>query len=416
MARHEPFSPKPFQLKLIMRNSPVVPEVVLPFALVRRILSYIHPRPVHRLRLCSRAVNECILDKEFAIECLINNGVSLSDPQDFSDVRDSASSLSSLRLELDRIVEQMSGVTVGNRRSMVMLPRGSPSEYDELMFLWPDTWRDVFATHFGASKSSFGKVIGPRVNNVRNSSISKKHTGLRVPRQIADFKNLIRLDLGMCGIFGQIPESIFQLTHLEFLDLGRNRIDGSIPSSIGMLGNLRVLDLQNNNFSGDIPAAIGNLSNLVHILMNENEFSGSIPQEIGKLQKLVTLNLSKNKLSGRIPDEICDLANLTQLVLSDNKLTGVLPQSIGRLHRLRRLYLNKNKLTGEIPESVGRLVELRQFVCSNNNLSGAIPVAVGRLRHLEMVDTHGNAQLGEWVWEDEEDEEQEEENGEKDNS
>ncbi len=106
-----------------------------------------------------------------------------------------------------------------------------------------------------------------------------------------DEKNVVRLELDVNNLVGQIPSKIGGLTKLDVLDLRANQLSGSIPPELGKLIELTFLDLRANQLSGSIPPELGNLTKLKVLRLGENQLSGSIPPELGNLKYLVKFDL-----------------------------------------------------------------------------------------------------------------------------
>ncbi|KAJ3019823.1 UNVERIFIED_CONTAM: hypothetical protein HDU68_010494 [Siphonaria sp. JEL0065] len=334
--------------------------------LLKTVFAYVHPKQIHKLRLLSKIFNDLIMTPEFAFEN-IKNFVPLSAPATGDELGD-------LRQQLDRM-------TTGTHKRG-SLRYNKPNEFQELFFQWPEVYQRVFAQHFYKHTTSIGKVIG-----------FGRGLPLLIPHQIGELTQLVRLDLGMCGISGEIPSAVTELHKLEFLDLSRNHLKGVIPNGFGTLVQLKFLDLQDNGLVGSIPASLGRLLNLTSLHLNTNALTGGIPKDLGKLSKLAKLDLSKNQLSETIPVELFSLTSLTELRLNNNALTGAIPVEIANLTQLRSLYFAKNGLSGEIPHTVGALIQLRHFVVNSNKLGGPIPEALQKMEYLEVCNLKNNGEF-----------------------
>ena len=140
-----------------------------------------------------------------------------------------------------------------------------------------------------------------------------------------------------------------------------NNLTGRIPPELGNLAELVRLDLGTylvlgrapNKLTGPIPPELGNIPDLVGLDLQGNSFTGRIPPELGNIARLYSLSLADNKLTGRIPPELGNIANLRGLFLSSNDLSGSVPPELGALTRLGRLTLARNPgLTGALPQSL----------------------------------------------------------------
>ncbi|TPX65146.1 hypothetical protein CcCBS67573_g08223 [Chytriomyces confervae] len=338
--------------------------------LLAKLLSWSHPKQVHRLRLLCKTANTIIMTRNFAREC-ISHFVPLAATTKTPDSN-------SLTEQFDRIA--VSNLAKTKRSSMSFQ---KPSEFEELFFQWPPLYQHVFALDFMPHYTSIGRLIG-----------FGRRRALVIPPFIGELKSLVRLDLAMSGIAGPLPDELMSLTTLEFLDLSRNRIRGEISGKVGQLVNLKHLELRDNELEGALPVEFGALSKLRHLSLAENRFSGSIPDTLCQCVQLVTLDLSRNMLSGAIPSTFGSLVSLTHLLLNNNnKLTGPIPAELGLLSRLRTLNLSKNGLSGVIPGEIGKLQELRHFLVNGNQLGGEIPASMAGMDNLEQCNLGNNGRF-----------------------
>ncbi|KAJ3235201.1 hypothetical protein HDU81_000720 [Chytriomyces hyalinus] len=337
--------------------------------LLARLLSWAHPKQVHKLRLLCKTANTIIMTPTFAREC-ISHFVPLATTNKPTD-------LNSLTEQFDRIA--VSNLAKTKRSSMSFQ---KPSEFEELFFQWPPVYQQVFAREFMPHYTSIGRLIG-----------FGRRRALVIPPFIGELKSLVRLDLAMSGIAGAIPDELLSLTTLEFLDLSRNRICGGLNGRVGQLVNLKHLELRDNELEGGVPVELGELSKLRHLSLAENRLSGAIPDTICQCVQLVTLDLSRNSLTGHIPNTLGSLVSLTHLLLNNNKLTGPIPAELGVLSRLRTLNLSKNVLSGVIPGEIGKLQELRHLLVNSNKLGGEIPASMGAMDNLEQCNLGNNGRF-----------------------
>lgn len=135
-----------------------------------------------------------------------------------------------------------------------------------------------------------------------------------LPREIANFKKLIKLDLS-ANELESLPDAIRALTELQKLDLFSNKLK-TLPDAIGALINLEELDLFSNELK-------------------------TLPDAIGFLTKLQKLELYGNQLK-TLPDAIKALTGLEYL--SFGAQFESLPDAIGDLTRLKYLSAYKNPL------------------------------------------------------------------------
>ncbi|XP_049405472.1 receptor-like protein 6 [Solanum stenotomum] len=219
---------------------------------------------------------------------------------------------------------------------------------------------------------------------------------------------LLKLDISLTGISGELPDSVGTLSSLNLLKLSRCQFYGSIPDSIGNLTQLRDLDFYNNHFTGHIPSTISKLKQLTHLRLSSNSFSGEIPDIFSNLQELRYLYLSDNSFIGSLPSTIVSLTHLQHLDLSSNSLSGPLPNNLSMLQKLTELDLSHNSLNGSIPSSVFSLpllgnnrfsglpnelktnLTLERLDLSHNQLSGSLLQSLSNLTNLSYLDLSSN--------------------------
>ncbi|KAL3618210.1 hypothetical protein CASFOL_038531 [Castilleja foliolosa] len=89
--------------------------------------------------------------------------------------------------------------------------------------------------------------------------------------------SVTRIDLGDCGLSGQLVPELGRLKNLKFLLLYQNNLSGPIPPELGDLNNLWSLDLSRNVLTGPLPASLGKLSSVKFLQLNDNKLSGCTP-------------------------------------------------------------------------------------------------------------------------------------------
>nr|AMM42858.1 LRR-RLK [Vernicia fordii] len=262
------------------------------------------------------------------------------------------------------------------------------------------------------------------------TEINLAYTGLTGTLQSLDFSsfpNLLRLDLKVNQLTGNIPSNIGILSKLQFLDLSTNSLSGTLPLSLANLTQVYELDISRNNIigvldprlfpdgtgatktglislkhfllqttglGGTIPEEIGNLKNLSLLALDENDFYGPIPPSLGDLSELTILRLSSNRLSGNIPPNLGTLSKLTDLRLFKNQLSGLVPPEFGNLSSLTVLHLSENKFIGNLPQQVCQGGKLVNFTAAFNNFSGPIPTSLKNCHTLYRVRLEHNQLTG----------------------
>lgn len=144
------------------------------------------------------------------------------------------------------------------------------------------------------------------------------------------------------------------LPRLHTIYLHNNLFSGSLPSQLADFENLLFLNLNGNQFSGEIPVELSQLSNLKHLDLDNNQLSGNIPVELSQMIGLERLSLRSNQLSGMMPKELGQLTNLIELRLNNNKLAGTIPSELGLIPRLNTLDLAGNQFSGKVPLLIGQ--------------------------------------------------------------
>lgn len=115
----------------------------------------------------------------------------------------------------------------------------------------------------------------------------------RVPKEIAQLKNIKKLTVNVRGIDGPLPKQIKYFKNLEELNLGLTYLK-KIHPNLYKLKKLRKLDLA-GNFFNEIPKGISNLKNLEEL--NISLYLGELPKDIVQLKKLKKIEISSNKLT-----------------------------------------------------------------------------------------------------------------------
>ncbi|RWR97649.1 LOW QUALITY PROTEIN: MDIS1-interacting receptor like kinase 2-like protein [Cinnamomum micranthum f. kanehirae] len=108
--------------------------------------------------------------------------------------------------------------------------------------------------------------------NLSNCSLQGKLD----PLSFSSLPNLVRLDLSINALFGNIPSQIGASSHL-------------VPCHSHLLISLifPVLDISDNILGGEIsPLLFVNWTSLSHLQLDGNQLSGQIPSEIGQPEKL----------------------------------------------------------------------------------------------------------------------------------
>ena len=117
---------------------------------------------------------------------------------------------------------------------------------------------------------------------------------------------------------------------LKSLQLDHNQIT-ILPRCVADFSNLVALDISNNGMTY-ISKEIALLSKLRSLTARNNEFDNeSLPKELGLMTNLQVVNFSGNRLN-EFPEQFTQLVNLRCLHLGANQLMS-LPDEIGNLQR-----------------------------------------------------------------------------------
>ncbi|MFA9290815.1 MAG: hypothetical protein ACEQSF_06335 [Solirubrobacteraceae bacterium] len=171
------------------------------------------------------------------------------------------------------------------------------------------------------------------------------------------------------------------------IKLNNNNLKGTIPDEIANFKNLITLNLSQNEFNlqgTEFPIKITELSKLQNLYLNNcnlisnttiiNGFEEKfITKKIGNLSALKILDLSNNKLNGPLIFEWGNLKSLEELNISNNDLSGILSSELGNLRKIKKISAGGNLFTGSIPYEIGNIQSLEEFSFQENSLSGALP-------------------------------------------
>ncbi|KAL3501959.1 hypothetical protein ACH5RR_036408, partial [Cinchona calisaya] len=215
-----------------------------------------------------------------------------------------------------------------------------------------------------------------------------------IPSSIGNLSNLVDLDLGDNNFEGIIPPTIIQLLKLQRINFGFNKLQGPFPSEFCYLSNLGELSLDGNLLSGMVPSCIGNITSLRYLYLVSNHLNSNLPSTLWSLKYLLELDLSRNFLTGPLPFLLGNLKALTKLKLSMNQFYGEIPSTIGGLQNLLTLSVAHNNLTGSIPESMKGMLSLQDLDLSFNNLDGIIPNSLEVLSSLHHFNVSYNKLRG----------------------
>ncbi|XP_059066536.1 receptor-like protein EIX2 [Cryptomeria japonica] len=190
--------------------------------------------------------------------------------------------------------------------------------------------------------------------------------------------HVIRLDLSIYQLTGEVRTSLSNLQHLQYLDLSWNDFNGtSIPPQLLKLHRLEFLSLKNAGFGGEVPLELGNMSSLRHLDISRNDYlkCSKFDVWVRNLRSLEFLDMKWVNLSMRSErwgEALSGLANLTQIHSTGCGLSGNIPD-LSNLTRLSHLHIGENSFPVQLPswfENVSSLVSLDLSFCGIN---GFIP-------------------------------------------
>lgn len=91
-------------------------------------------------------------------------------------------------------------------------------------------------------------------------------------------KRINMLDLGNCGLEGEVSEMLQWLDQLYMLNLNDNKLSGEIPAFLGGYQKLSALMLQDNQFTGTVPASFERYyTSQGFVNLTGNNLNGQIP-------------------------------------------------------------------------------------------------------------------------------------------
>ncbi len=237
---------------------------------------------------------------------------------------------------------------------------------------------------------------------------------------------IVKIDLKVNELRGDIPESFAELQSIRYLDLQSNFSISSLPENFDNLINLEYLDLTDTNITV-LPDNFGNLPSLKELEWRQCKVI-SLPESFGNLKSLEKLNIDSYTLSG-LPNNFGNLQSLKDLKIHNAgsyRLFKELPRSFGNLNALEKLELLNIRLES-LPDNFGNLSNLKYLdlsansfkefpeqICNLNNLetfswkanyepwspetsyislNDSIPVSIGNLKNLKKLEIV-NANIG----------------------
>ncbi|XP_059071883.1 receptor-like protein EIX2 [Cryptomeria japonica] len=209
--------------------------------------------------------------------------------------------------------------------------------------------------------------------------------------------HVIRLDLSIYQLTGEVRTSLCNLQHLQYLDLSWNDFNGtSIPPQLLKLHRLEFLSLKDAGFAGEVPLELGNMSSLRHLDISRNGYLNCSKFDVWvrNVRSLEFLDMSWVNLSMASEhwgDALSGLPNLTQIHLSDCGLSGNIPD-LSNLTRLSHLHIADNSFPVQLPswfENVSSLVSLDLSFCGINGFIPSNFMPRSRMSNLVLDSNYG---------------------------
>ncbi|KAJ8639133.1 hypothetical protein MRB53_015827 [Persea americana] len=146
--------------------------------------------------------------------------------------------------------------------------KGSLLQSEALLHSWSLPTADGSPCNWtGITCNDDGKV---KEINLSNCSLQGKLD----PLSFSSLPDLVRLDLSINALSGNIPSQIGASYHLVFLDLSMNQLSGALPLSLANLTLISVLNISDNILGGEIsPLLFVNWTSLSHLQLDQNQLS-----------------------------------------------------------------------------------------------------------------------------------------------
>lgn len=177
---------------------------------------------------------------------------------------------------------------------------------------------------------------------------------------IGYLKSITELNLGKSNI-KEVPNEIAECKNLKRLDMLKAFGLEKLPGNIGELENLEFLRVS-LTVVNELPESVGNLKKLKYLYFDNCAIT-MVPQSIGSCESLIVLDLHNTHIS-KVPDSITNLKKLKSLDLGYTKIT-CLPENIDELTELIRLDLFGLDIR-QLPQSMKNLTKLEYLNVFNN--------------------------------------------------
>ena len=182
---------------------------------------------------------------------------------------------------------------------------------------------------------------------------------VRLPKQIGQLTNLIRLEITNTGL-ASVPDDIGNLTSLEILNLSNNNIT-ELPTTITNIRTLTELNL-NNNFNLRTVQTLTGHRSLISLQIN----NCSIKELPRNLPRLTSLHMSNNNLNHIFYIKSLGYAtpNEKSFYLDNNQIKHI-PRQIKRVQNIAFLYLDHNSIPALHPNFFN--IKALRYLCISNN-------------------------------------------------
>ncbi|XP_057949835.1 probable LRR receptor-like serine/threonine-protein kinase At1g14390 [Malania oleifera] len=116
-------------------------------------------------------------------------------------------------------------------------------------------------------------------------------------------------DLGSLAVLEELDLSYNQLggkfptlgSNLVSVILRNNSLRSNVPKGLASFDRLRRLDISSNHFAGPIPSPLFSMSSIQYLNLAENQLTGVLPKNTSCTDELEFLDISHNLLIGKLP-------------------------------------------------------------------------------------------------------------------
>lgn len=207
--------------------------------------------------------------------------------------------------------------------------------------------------------------------------------------------------------FASFPPQLANFRQIEKLDMSGNHLNGTVPTYIQLWQHLKILHLKDNNYNTWL--AFEHTSNILKLDLSGNKIYLIDQDAFVKMPRLAILDLSENRLSN-LPTEIFSKAtrlevlilslnffsvvpnfqsvSLKNLHLSNCQITSIDVNSLNGMQSLLELDLSMNEIES-IPDNLASN-SLQELDLSYNTIDKLTDATFSSLPHLAVLDLRGN--------------------------